>query len=99
MGTTSVGLPGPGGQTGSGFPMPRRGYLTGLHVWDGADYRYDVDEIAFNAGDVLSIYCQAGAGDYTVKLRLNGNSSNMQIESVPFNSTLYVTVEFLIIRD
>lgn len=99
VGTSSTGLPGPGGQSANGFPLPRRGYITGLHLWDGSTYRFDTDEIAFVAGDCLSVYCQASGSDFLVKVRLNGNTTSLQLSSVPFNSTLFVTVEFLVIRE
>jgi hypothetical protein len=97
--TASVHLAGPGGASGNGFPLPRRGYLTGLHLWDGSAYHFDTDEVAFAAGDCISIYCQAGGSDFTVKVRVNGNTTSLQIASVPFNSTLFATIEFLLIRD
>ena len=97
-GTTSQGLPGAGGQAGSGFPLPRAGFLTSVHLWDGSTYRFDANEIAFAAGDRLSVFCQAGASDYTVKVRLNGNSTGLQMTGVPFSSTLYITVECLVLR-
>jgi len=95
----SVYLHGPGGQNGDGFPLPRRGYVTGLHVWDGTTLRSDSSEIAFNAGDRISVYCQSGGSDFAVKLRVNGTSSAMQVSGVPFNTTLYATVEFMVVRE
>jgi hypothetical protein len=97
--TSSIYLNGPGGQSGDGFPVPRRGILTRLDVWDGTTLHTDTDEISFNAGDRLSLYCQSSGSDFTVKVRINGNSTNLQVASVPFNRTLFATVEFLLIRE
>lgn len=95
----SVALNGPGGQSGNGFPLTRRGYLTGLHVWDGTTERFDAVEIAFNAGDKVSVYCQSSGTDFTVKVRVNGTSTQLQVSGVPYNTTLYATVEFMLIRE
>jgi len=95
----SVHLPGPGGQSGTGFPLPRRGYLTALHLWDGSSLHFDDDEIPFQSGDKLSVYCQTGGSDFSVKVRLNGTTTPLQVDSVPFNTTLFATVEFLLFRE
>ena len=95
----SVHLPGPGGQSGTGFPLPRHGYLTAIHVWDGTTLRFDTSEISFQAGDKISVYCQTTGSDFTVKVRVNGTSTALEVRSVPFNTTLFVTVEFLLFRD
>ena len=95
----STYLPGPGGQAADGFPMPRRGILTALQIWDGTTLRSNTDEIAFNAGDRLALYCQSTGTNFTVRVRVNGSSSNLQVLSVPYNSTLFATVEFLLIRE
>jgi len=96
---TSIYLNGPGGQSGNGFPMPRRGYLTGFSLWDGTTLRSDAVEIAFNAGDKIAVYCQSGGSDFTVKVRVNGTSTTLQVSGVPFNTTLFGTVEFMLIRE
>ena len=95
----STYLIGPGGQAGDGYPLPRRGILTQLHIWDGTSHRSDTDEIAFNSGDRVSLYCQTTGSDFTVKVRINGSSTNLQVLNVPFNGTLFATVEFLLIRE
>jgi len=97
--TASVVLNGSGGQSGTGFPLPRRGIITSLYVWDGGATRSDTDEIVFNAGDRISVYCQSTGTDFTVKVRLNGSSTILQVSGVPFNTTLFATVEFLLIRE
>lgn len=96
--TVSVNLPGPGGQNGDGFPLTRSGYLTRLYVWDGTTLRSDNTLISFTGGDRLSLYCQSTGTDFTVKARLNGTSTNLQVKNVPYNSTLYVIAEFSLIR-
>ena len=95
----SVYLSGPSGQAGDGLPVPYRGYLTRIQVWDGATLHSDTDEIAFNADDRISVYCQSSGSDFTIKVRVNGSSTNLQVAGVPFNTTLYVTVEFLLFRE
>jgi hypothetical protein len=97
--TASIHLNGPGGQSGDGFPLPRDGVLTRLEIWDGTTRRFDTDEISFVAGDRLSVYCQNLGSDFTVKVRLNGVSTAMQIEAVPHNSTLFAVVEFSLRRE
>ncbi len=96
--SSSVYLSGAGGQGGDGFPMPRGGYLTRVRVWDGSTDRYDADHVEFQAGDRLSVYCQNMGSDFTVKVRINGTSTTLQVTSVPFNSTLMSTVEFILMR-
>ena len=66
----SLYLNGPGGEAGNGYPLARRGYITALHLWDGTTYRYDTDEIAFQMGDTLAVYCQNAGSDFDVKVRL-----------------------------
>ena len=95
----STHLSGPGGVAGNGFPLPRRGYLRSLHVWDGTTLRYETDEIQFQPGDLVSVYCQSTGSDFTVKIRVNGTSTALQVTGVPFNSTLYATAELLLFRE
>lgn len=95
----SLWLPGPGGQGSIGFPMPGRGYVTRLQVWDGTTLRSCQDEIPFASGDRLAIYCQSTGSDFTVKLRLNGNSTAAQVTGAPYNSTFSVVLQLLILRD
>lgn len=97
--TASIYLNGPGGTPGNGFPMPKRGYLTRLQVWDGTTLRSDTDAIAFQADDKLAVYCQNVGSNFTVKVRLNGTSTVLETAAVPFNSTLFVVVEYILIRD
>ena len=97
--TVSIYLPGPGSQAGDGFPMPRRGILTRLDVWDGTTLRSDTDEISFNIGDRISLFCQSTGSNFTVRVRVNGTSTNLQVTSVPYNTTLFATTEFLLIRE
>ncbi len=98
-GTTSVYLNGPGGEAGDGFALPRRGYLTGITLWDGSLLRTDIDKIAFDSGDRLSVYCQSSGLDFTVKVRLNGASTTLQIPGVAFNATLKAVIEFMLVRE
>lgn len=95
----SVYLNGPGGQAGDGYPLPRRGILTRLDVWDGTTLRSDTDEISFNIGDRLALFCQSTGSNFTLKIRINGTSTNLQVPNVPFNTTLFATIEFLLIRE
>ena len=97
--TASIHLNGPGGQSGTGFPFPRKGFLSGLAVWDGTTLRTDTDRIEFAAGDKLSVYCQNVGSNFTVKVRLNGTSTVLEVTGVPFNSTLFAVVEFILVRD
>jgi hypothetical protein len=97
--TTSVHLNGPGGQSGTGFPLPRKGRLTGLHVWDGTTYRNDITEIDTQPGDKISLYCQNTGTNFTLKARVNGSSTNLQVAGIPYNVTLFATLEFQLIRD
>jgi hypothetical protein len=97
--TASIHLNGPGGQSAGGFPLPRHGYLTALHLWDGTTHHADSNEVEFMAGDRLSIFCQNSGADFTVKVRVNGSSVSLQCTGVPLNSTLYAVVEFVLIRE
>ncbi|RPH95492.1 hypothetical protein EHM69_04280 [candidate division KSB1 bacterium] len=97
--TASLYLNGPGGQAGDGFPLPRNGFLTGLRIWDGTTTRTDTDEIAVLAGDRIAVFCQNVGPSFTVRVRVNGTSTSLQVMAVPLNSTLFVTVEFILLRD
>ena len=96
--SSSVHLKGAGGEAGDGFPLPKSGVLTGLLVWDGAVRRYDTDEISFAAGDRLSLYCQSTGSNFTITVRLNGSSTVLQVSGVPYNSSLFAVVEFVLLR-
>ncbi len=98
-GTSSVYLNGPGGVAGDGFALPRRGYLTGLTLWEGSLVRSDADKISFNSGDRVSVYCQSTGTDFTVKVRLNGVSTSLQVSAVRHNSTMQAVVEFMLVRE
>jgi hypothetical protein len=98
VGTTSVHLKGPGGEAGDGFPMPRDGVLSGLRLWDGSTNHADGDEITFAAGDRLAVYCQNMGSNFTVKVRVNGVSTGLEISGVPCNCTLFAVVEFTLFR-
>jgi hypothetical protein len=95
--TTSAYLNGPGGLT-DGYPLTRRGLITRLRVWDGTTLRSENDEIAFADGDRLAVYCQHITTNFTVKIRLNGTSTEFEIANVPQNVSLFVVVEFVLIR-
>ena len=97
--TSSIYLNGPGGEAGDGFSLPRRGYLTGITLWDGSLVRWDADKVSFDSGDRLSVYCQSSGLDFTVKVRLNGVSTSLQIPAVAFNSTLQAVIEFMLVRE
>jgi hypothetical protein len=97
--TASAYLSGPGGLNGDGFPMPRRGRITGLYVWDGTTERVDTEEIGFSTGDRLAVFCQNTGSNYSVRVRLNGSTTTLQVNNVPFNSSLFATVEFVLLRD
>lgn len=96
--TTSAYLSGPGGQAGDGFPLPRDGILTRVYLWDGLKAYWDSDEISFQEGSKLSVYCQSMGSDFTVKVRLNGVSTTLQIPAISQNTTLYAVVEFALKR-
>lgn len=96
--SSSVHLKGAGGEAGDGFPLPKSGVLTGLHVWDGAALRFDTDEIVFTAGDRLAVFCQNTGTDFNVIVRINGSSTALQVSGVPCNCTLFATAEFSLLR-
>ncbi|MBU0509891.1 hypothetical protein KKH27_13795 [bacterium] len=98
-GTGSIYLNGPGGQSGDGFPMPRAGYVTGLHVWDGTKYSWDAGAVAFEAGDRLSVYCQSTGSNFIARVRKNGGSIGLETPEIPYNSSVLATVEFILLRD
>ena len=98
-GTSSIYLNGPGGVSGDGFALPRRGYLTGLTLWDGSVVRSDATQVTFDSGDRASVYCQNTGTDFTVKVRLNGISTSLQVTGVPHSSTLQAVVEFMLVRE
>jgi hypothetical protein len=97
--TASIYLNGPGGTPGNGFPLPKRGYLVGIQVWDGTTLRSDTDSISFQAGDKIAVFCQNAGSNFSVKVRLNGTSTALEATAVPFNSTLFVVLEFILIRE
>lgn len=96
--TASMYLPTAGGIAADGIPIPFAGTLSRLTVFDGTTVRADTDNITFAANDRLSLYCQNVGGTFTVKVRLNGVSTNLQVASVPLNSTLQVSLAFAINR-
>jgi len=96
--TSSVHLPTAGGVAADGMPIPYGGTLIKLILFDGSTIHADTDTIAFSANDRLSLYCQNVGSNFTVKARINGVSTTLQVTSVPFNSTLQATLVFAINR-
>lgn len=96
--TSSVYLPGPGGIAADGVPIPYSGTLAKLILFDGTNIHSDGATVTFAANDRISVYCQNVGGSFTVKVRINGISSTLQVTSVPLNSTLQATVVFAINR-
>lgn len=97
--TASVHLPTAGGIAGDGMPIPYAGTLIKIIVFDGSTIRTDSTNVQFAANDRFSLYCQNVGATFTLKTRVNGVSSNLQIASVPFNSTLQVTLVFALNRN
>ncbi len=97
-GTSSQYLPAAGGVAGDGLPVPYAGTVAKLIVFDGSTTYTDTDNITFAANDRLSVYCQSSGGVFSVKVRINGVSTALQVNSVPLSSTLLVTVIFAINR-
>jgi hypothetical protein len=91
-GTSSQYLAAAGGIAGDGVPIPFSGSLYKLTVFDGTTVYTESDVITFNANDRISVYCQNVGGSFSVKIRINGSSSAMQVVSVPLNSTLQVSL-------
>ncbi|MBK6765537.1 MAG: hypothetical protein IPG71_04180 [bacterium] len=54
--------------------------------------------MTFATNDRIAVYCQNVGGSFTVKVRINGVSTTLQVSSVPLNSTLLATVVFAINR-
>jgi hypothetical protein len=96
--TASVYLNGPGNQAGNGFPMLHAGYIQGFAVWDGTSLHTDQTEVSFVVGDKISVYCQNVGTSYTIRIRVNGGSSAIQITGVPLNTTVFATLEILLIN-
>lgn len=96
--TASQYLSGPGGIAADGIPVPFAGTLVKIIVFDGSNTYTDDDSITFSAGDRLSVFCQNAGSNFTVRARLNGSSTALQVTGVPFNSTLQVTLVFAINR-
>lgn len=90
--SSSVYLPGAGGVAGDGFPVPYNGYALSIHVWDGSTMRSDSAQIALTAYERLSVYCTWTGTDFTVRLRIDGVNSSLQVTAVPGSSSLTVTI-------
>lgn len=90
--TSSIYLSAGGSIANDGVPMPVAGTLKFLRVFDGSASYSDEDTIAFAAGDRLSVYCQTTGSNFTVKVRINGVSTTLQVTSVPHNSNLIASV-------
>ena len=97
-GTSSQYLPAAGGIAGDGIPIPFSGTLHKLTVFDGTTVHADTDAITFSANDRISLYCQNVGGSFTVKVRLNGASTVLQVDSVPLSSTLQASLFIAINR-
>ena len=98
LGTSSVYLPGPGGIAADGVPIPYAGTLAKLILFDGTNIHSDGSTVTFATNDRIAVYCQNVGGSFTVKVRINGVSTTLQVSSVPLNSTLLATVVFAINR-
>lgn len=90
--TSSIYLAAGGSIANDGVPMPVAGTVKFLRVFDGAASYSDDDNISFAAGDRISVYCQTTGSNFTVKVRINGVSSTLQVTSVPHNSNLIASL-------
>lgn len=89
---SSVYLGGAGSTTGDGYPMPFDGYALTIQVWDGGTLRSDSAQVAISAGDRLSCYAFWAGANFTVRLRINGINTSLQVTAVPDNVTLTATI-------
>jgi len=93
--TGSTYLKGGGGEAGDGWAMPRSGKLVAVDVWDGTMRHSDTDEIAFAAGDRISVYASYGGTNFAVTVRINGVDTALSATNVLPNTTLFATLNLI----
>lgn len=90
--TSSVYLKSAGGEAGDGLPLPRDAALCRIDCWDGLQVVSSQGNISAVQGDRVSVYAEAAAGSFNVKVRLNGVDTTLTADGVNANATLWATV-------
>lgn len=91
--TLSTYLKCAGGEAGDGVPLPRKGAIISLSVWDGILLREMTGEWVYQAGDRLSVWGELGPGKARVVVRINGMDTTISIDGAALNTPLFVSVE------
>jgi hypothetical protein len=85
-------LAGAGGLAGDGFPIPASGTILGLIVWDKTCVYQKMVSQVVNPGDRISIYAEHVDSDFTVRVQVNGNPTEIFVTEVKENSDVYACV-------
>ena len=95
--TTSIHLKGSGGESGDGFPLPKNARIYRIDCWDGTNLVSDTGNVTINQGQRVSVYAVYNAGNFDVKVRVNGVNSELSAAGLLANATLMATVHLKLI--
>jgi len=85
-------LAGSGGLAGDGFPLPVGGMILGITVWDKTStYQKLLTQVVI-PGDRISVYAEHEEISFTIRVRVNGNPTEVFVTDVKENSDVYAGV-------
>lgn len=90
--TNSVGLNGPGGANSDGYPVPLRGRVLALSVYDGSTVRTSWQTIELSPNDRISVYATWANPTFTVSLLINNVTTLLQVSNCSANTTLQASL-------
>ncbi len=94
----TIDLKGAGGESGSGFPLPRAARLLRVDCWDGTSLVSDTGNESASQGDLVSVKAVANGAVFDVTVQLNGADTNLVAAGADQNTSLMVTV-YLVFTD
>jgi len=97
--TASQYLRGGGGEAGDGFPLPRRGAIVRLDVWDGSTLKSAEGDIEIAQGERLALWAEYGTSAFDIYVRIDGMNTTLMASGLSANSTLMATVQVVLLED
>ncbi len=97
--TVSAPLKGPGGSTINGYPVPMKGRVTGLYVYDGTSVQQTSEVLDLSAGDIVSLSAVFAGGTFRVNLIVNGTTTSLGVSNNLANTDLLASLVMKLVED
>lgn len=93
--TSSVGLRGVGSLLDNGYPVPSKGYLYKMSIFNETSVVKATVLVPIDEDDCVSIYAtHDGDAHFTITVLINGVPTDLLIEDHPESTDVYVTLYF-----